>query len=76
MDDAPEIVELCPPHNFRAAWATESIGRIFCTLCGDVRLMEPVLPGVTTKEVIHARKEAPDNRTDEGGQSGRGSRGR
>lgn len=33
--------ELCPPHFFLAAWASENEGVLFCRLCGDVREMKP-----------------------------------
>jgi hypothetical protein len=63
-----EVLELCPPHNFRAGWATNDSGRIYCSLCGEVRLLEPALTEAPSTEVIHARKE--DTRPNEGGGSG------
>ena len=41
-DDGLNPMEgLCPPHDFRAAWASNEIGRLFCRICGDVRALEP-----------------------------------
>jgi hypothetical protein len=56
-----EVLELCPPHNFRAGWATNDSGRIYCSLCGEVRLLEPALTEAPDDErtapTLHPRTE-------------------
>lgn len=47
-EDHAESVDICPPHDFVAGWSKDRDGDgdpmqgvIFCTACGDVRLLLP-----------------------------------
>jgi Fe2+ or Zn2+ uptake regulation protein len=46
------MLDLCPPHDFRAGWQTDEHGVIYCRLCGEVRELEAQRIGAPAEEVI------------------------
>ena len=60
------ILDLCPPHDFRAGWSSNEVGRIYCRMCGDVRPLDPPTIGPPNAEQpAHTRTEGgsdPANR--------------
>ena len=52
------MTDRCPPHNFKAAWASEDRGVLFCSLCGDIRELDtPAVEAPTIESSPIATKE-------------------
>lgn len=42
----------CPPHNFKAAWASEDVGVLYCSMCGDIRQLSAQTVEAPAEEIF------------------------
>lgn len=54
--------DLCPPHDFKAAWQSENEGAIYCRLCGEIRKLAAPAIEAPAEERIAVEKGKHDAR--------------